>query len=67
MKWTAHYMATNAFTGKYMPVYLGEYFKTRKALIAYLETLGWTEYGFNPNVMVKDTEDGREIVNLVKE
>lgn len=46
MKWTAHYMATNAFTGKYMPVYLGEYFKTRKALIAYLETLGWAEYGF---------------------
>lgn len=67
MKWTAYYMAKNAFTGKRMPVYLDETFKTRKALAAYLETLGWTEYGFNPNVMVKDTEDVREIANLVKE
>nr|DAK18362.1 MAG TPA: hypothetical protein [Bacteriophage sp.] len=50
-----------------MPVYLDETFKTRKALTEYLVSLGWAEYGFNPNVLVKDTEDGREIATLVKE
>lgn len=67
MKWTAYYMAKNAFTGKRMPVYLDETFKTRKALTEYLVSLGWAEYGFNPNVLVKDTEDGRDIATLVKE
>lgn len=67
MKWTAYYMAKNAFTGKYAPIELNETFKTRKALTEYLKSIGWTEYGFNnPNVMEKETDDGREIATLVK-
>ena len=66
MKWTAYYMADNAFTGEKMPVYLHETFKTRKALVEYLKSIGWSENEYFHCIMEKEIDGGREIATLIK-